>query len=197
MAANGHRTARADASPETIEAHMARRRQEQADAGPRAMAAPSWAWGRSGRWRAPWRRGAATGGVAGAAFLPLGPARAGAINASVMSVAQDVFNGRPISTERAGESAILGNLLGGLAGVWGRAASNRLSSKAKGRLGEALGDMRSTINGERRVWAPKTRDPLSTTNKKDYWYPDGRSGQKRLEDKFGVGAELSPRQIRA
>ena len=137
--------------------------------------------------------GAAVGGAAGAAAFPLGPARAGAAGASVTSAAQDIFNRRPVSLERAGESALAGNLVGGLAGVGGRAISNALPSAAKGRLGEVLGDVRSRVNLQPREWAPKSRDPLL----EGYWYPDGGSGQIRFEDKFGIGAELSPNQIRA
>jgi hypothetical protein len=140
------------------------------------------------------KAGAALGGAAGAASLPLGPGRAGAVGGWVTSAAQDAFNGRPISLDHAGESAIAGNLFGGLAGRIGTGAANDLSSSAKGRLGEAMGDVRSTINGQRRVWAPKSRDYIAEG---DYWYPDARSGLTRFEDKFGYGAELSPNQARA
>lgn len=141
--------------------------------------------------------GAALGGAAGAAALPFGPGRAAAVGGWVTSAAQDVFNGRPISLDRAGQSAIAGNVLGGLAGKIGVRASNDLPMAAKGRLGEAMGDVRSTINGERRVWAPKSRDYIDEDT---YWYPDGRdarTGLVRPEDKFGYGARLSPNQTLA
>jgi hypothetical protein len=140
------------------------------------------------------KAGAAVGGAAGALALPLGPGRVGAVDGWVTAAAQDAFNGRPISLDRAGESALAGNLVGGLAGRIGTSASDRLSPAAKGRLGEAMGDVRSTINGRRRVWAPKARDYISED---DYWYPDGLSGPLRSEDKFGYGAELSPNQTGA
>ena len=57
-----------------------------------------------------------------------------------------------------------------------------------------MGTARSALNGERREWAPKSRDYLPNGR---YWYPDGRSGSKRFEDKFGYGAKLSPNQIQA
>ena len=141
--------------------------------------------------------GAVFGGVAGAAALPFGPARAGAVGASTTSAAQDIFNRRPIAVDRAGESAIAGNLLGGIAGVGGRVWADKLPQPAKGPLGEALGDMRSTINGRRRVWGPQARDNTHEGQIKPYWYPDGRSGPVRFEDKFGVKARLSPNQILA
>lgn len=143
------------------------------------------------------RAGAALGGAAGAAALPLGPGRAAAVGGWVTSAAEDIFNVRPLSLERAGQSAIAGNILGGVAGRIGAAASNDLPMAGKGRLGEAMGDVRSTINGERRMWAPKSRDYIAEN---DYWYPDARdarTGQLRTEDKFGYGAELSPNQTRA
>lgn len=141
--------------------------------------------------------GATMGGVAGAAALPLGPARAGAIGAATTSAAQDVFNGRPVAVDRAGQSAIAGNLLGGAAGVVGRGWANGLPQGVKGPLGEVLGDVRSSVNGQRRVMGPKTRDPIFKGQKKPYWYPDARSGPVRFEDKFGVHAELTPNQILA
>ena len=140
------------------------------------------------------KAGAALGGAAGAAALPLGPGRAGAVAGWVTSAAQDAFNVQPISLKRAGESAIAGNLFGGLTGRAGANAANRLSSSSKGRLGEAMGDAKSTIGGQRRVWTPKSRDYIAEG---DYWYPDGRSGPMRFEDKFGYGAELSRNQTRA
>lgn len=141
--------------------------------------------------------GAVFGGAVAAAALPFGPARASAVGASTTSAVQDIFNGRPIAVDRAGESAIVGNLLGGIAGVAGRAWADKLPQPAKGPLGEALGDMRSTINGRRRVSSPKARDEIYEDQVKPYWYPDGRSGPVRFEDKFGVSAELSRNQLLA
>lgn len=138
--------------------------------------------------------GAALGGAAGAAVLPFGPGRAGAVDGWVTSAAQDMFNGRPLSFEHAGESAVAGNVLGGLAARFGAHISNSLSPRAKGKLGEFMGDVRSTVNGQRREWAPKSRDYLPDGS---YWYPDARSGSTRFEDKFGYSAELSPNQTRA
>ena len=140
--------------------------------------------------------GAMTGGVAGAAALPLGPARAGAVDGAVTSAAQDFFNGRPVSSEQAGESALTGNLFGGLAGIVGRNWSNGLSPRAKGRLGEKLGGIRRQINGQGRTVPANTRDPLGNS-RKDYWIPDGWSGETRFEDKFGISADLTPNQRRA
>ena len=89
---------------------------------------------------------------------------------------------------------IAGGLLGGFAGGAGRRTSEGLPAKVKGRLGEAMGDIRSTVNGTRRELTPKSRDYLADGS---YWYPDGRSGAVRFEDKFGYAAELSKNQVRA
>jgi hypothetical protein len=140
------------------------------------------------------KAGAILGGVAGAAALPLGPGRAGAVDGWVTSGAQDMFNRRPLSFERAGQGAIAGRALGGMSAKFGTDAVNSLSFQTKGKLGELLGDLRSTANGQRRAWAPKSRDYLPDGS---YWYPDARKGSTRFEDKFGYDAELSPNQARA
>lgn len=141
--------------------------------------------------------GAVVGGVAGAVALPLGPARAGAVGAAATTAAQDLFNGRPVAVDRAGESAIAGNLLGGVAGIAGRRWADDLPRNAKGPLGEALGDIRSTINGLRRSGGSKIRDQINDGQLKPYWYPDGRSGSVRFEDKFGRKAKLTRNQALA
>ena len=86
---------------------------------------------------------------------------------------------------------ILGGAIGGAAGRTGRDAANDLSPKAKGKLGQAMGEARSAINGQARDHGPKARDYVAD---KIYWYPDGRSGTIRFEDKFGYGADLSRNQ---
>jgi hypothetical protein len=112
---------------------------------------------------------------------------------------QDVLKGRPVSLHDAGQSAVLGNLLGGAAGIAGRAASNALGKTAKGKLGEALGWVRSVADGKPRELGPKRMDPLTddkklVRKKGGHWYPDGWRGEKRFEDKFGTKAEPSPNQ---
>jgi hypothetical protein len=136
--------------------------------------------------------GAGIGGVAGAGSLFLGPQRAGAIGGAVTSAAQDVLNGRSISLEDAGEGAAAGGLFGRFAGNAGEQWSEKLPSKAKGRLGEALGDIRSTVNGLPRDWGPKAAATIAGTRK--WWFPDGVSGDVRFEDKFGAKARLSTNQ---
>lgn len=139
--------------------------------------------------------GGALGGAVGVRALPLGPARAGAIGSAATTVTQDLLNRRIPSVEHVGHSAVLGNLFGGLGGAIGRADSNGLSSLEKGRLGERLGAIRSSINGMPRELGRKSRDYIAGTPK--YWYPDGRYQSKRFEDKFGYRAELKPNQVLA
>lgn len=156
--------------------------------------------------------GAAVGGISGAAALPLGPGRAGAISGAVTSTAQDLLNGRPVSFPQATEGALAGNVVGGIAGSAGRTWSNSLSTTAKGRLGETLGAIRAELSGEGRWGGPKQRAPVAeggpnTNAKGAYWYPDDTSGPipenwsdpmpTMFEYKFGPGATLSPNQARA
>lgn len=136
--------------------------------------------------------GAVTGGVVGAGALALGPQRAGAISGAVTSATQDLLNGRPLSWEDAGKGAMAGGLLGRAAGSAGQQWSGNLTRAAKGRLGEALGDIRSTVNGLPRDLARKSADKIAGTSK--WWFPDGKSGDVRFEDKFGTKAKLSTNQ---
>jgi hypothetical protein len=139
--------------------------------------------------------GAAAGGTAAVAALPFGPARAGAVDGAVTSAAQDLLNGRPVSLGDAGQAALLGGVLGRVGSAAGR-ATDGLSMKAKGHLGEALGSIRSTVNGMRRDFVPKSRVAIAGTSK--YWYPDGSSGPLDLfEDKFGYDASPSSNQLLA
>lgn len=153
--------------------------------------------------------GAVAGGVAGAAALPFGPTRAGAVDGAVTSLAQDLFNGRPVSVAQLSQSAMAGGLLSGFAGSAGRKWSDGLTPKAKGQLGETLGDARAWLNAEQRMRIPKKRAPVAegkakTGKKGAYWYPDATDGPipedwsqslpKMFEDKFGYGAELSDNQ---
>jgi hypothetical protein len=153
--------------------------------------------------------GAIMGGVAGAAALPLGPARAGAVAGAATSVAQDLLNGRSVSAAQAAQSALTGDILGGLGGSIGRKWSNSLSSAKKGHLGEALGPLRNEINGQGRghttARAPvKSGQTGPLKRKGSYWKPDGLGGPPPVkpgeewpdmfEDKFGYQADLSKNQ---
>jgi len=136
--------------------------------------------------------GAGVGGIAGGLALPFGPARAGAVDGAVTSAAQDLLNRRPISLEDAGQSAAAGRVIAGVAGRYGRDWSNNLSRREKGRLGEAMGAVRSDVNGMKREVGPKTQELIPGTNKRTI--PDGRSGDMLFEDKFGYSASLSRNQ---
>jgi hypothetical protein len=136
--------------------------------------------------------GAGIGGVAGAGAIWMGPQRAGAIDGAVTSAAQDLLNHRPVSLENAAQSAVAGRVLGHVAGNKGEQWSRNLSPKSKGRLGESLGDLRSTVNGLRREGGAKVGEKIGDTRK--WWFPDGRSGNVRFEDKFGEKASLSKNQ---
>jgi hypothetical protein len=140
--------------------------------------------------------GAGVGGIVGAAALPFVPRQSAAIDAAATSAAQDLFNRRQVSLKRAAHNAVLGAAVGEVGGVVGQKWSEGLSVKAKGKLGQALGDLRSRVNGTPRAAGGQHRDYLEDT-RRFYWMPDGRSGDLRFEDKFGTSAKLSPNQRRA
>lgn len=140
--------------------------------------------------------GAVAGGAAGAVAAPfVGAGKAGAVNGAVTSAAQDLLNGRPVSLDHMGESALLGRAAGHVAGRAGTEAADALSSASKGRLGEELGSARSAVNGRPVQPGSKARDLIGDTGK--YWYPDGVSGDTRFEYKFGPWARLSSNQTLA
>ncbi len=62
-------------------------------------------------------------------------------------------------------------------------------------MGEALGTARSIADGKPRSLKAEARDNLDDGTRQKYWIPDGRSGDLRLEDKFGIKPRLSPNQI--
>jgi hypothetical protein len=139
--------------------------------------------------------GAAAGGALGVAALPFGVRSAGAVSGGVTSGMQDILNGRAISADALGTSAVQGAILGGLAGRLGSEASNALSRKAKGNLGEAMGRARSWADWRPRDAMPKrTREPIPGNPNARYIYPDGRRGKTIYEDKFGPTAALSRNQ---
>jgi hypothetical protein len=157
--------------------------------------------------------GAAIGGAVGAASLPAGPVRAGAIGAAATTTAQDYLNGRTPSSEHAAQAAVLGAVFSGFADGGAQRWSNGLPTVEKGRVGGFLGNIRGKVRGEPRpivgFWPrtgerninPKERVPMAQTRDyipgtNIYWYPDGVSANLvRFEDKFGFGAELSRNQI--
>jgi hypothetical protein len=136
---------------------------------------------------------AVLGGMAGGVTLPFAPQQAGAANGWVTSAAGDLLNGRPISLDRAGQSAVAGRLFGAGGSRAGVRASDSLPPVTKGMLGEVMGEIRSAANGQKRNWVKKARDYLS----QGYWVPDARRGIQRFEDKFGYKARLSLNQLRA
>jgi hypothetical protein len=147
-----------------------------------------------------WRDGlgAAAGGVVGGAAFPLGAGRAAAVESAATRAAQNVLHGRPLSPEDLARSAAAGRLIGSVAGTVGRRWSDSLSPQAKGKLGEALGTVRSAVNHLDRDIGPK--ELVRPVAGKPGTIPDGRSAEtfpknpKLFEDKFGPSARLRPGQ---
>lgn len=140
--------------------------------------------------------GAAVGGVAGVGATILGRGRAsigGAADGAVTSIVQDLFNGRPVSLDRAREAAAAGATIGALTGGAGRGASNNLSRAAKGRLGEDLSEVRTRIRGD----APLPAERVDL-DRGGHTIPDHMTGLgDPVEAKFGNYARLSLRQRQA
>lgn len=148
--------------------------------------------GRQPSWRSDLAAGAGGAADVAAIVARLGPGRAGGVNGAVTSAVEDLLNGRPISLQRASQSALGGHAIGGVAGELGRRGSDALGKQAKGRLGEALGAVRSAVNGMPREAVPKSLVRIEGTGRS--WRPDGRSGGQYFEDKFGYGAGLTTNQ---
>jgi hypothetical protein len=146
--------------------------------------------GRPSDWRD--EVGATVGGVLGGVARPLGPGRAAAIGAAATTATQNALHGRPVTLDDIGRNAAAGRAVGALAGLAGRQWSETLSPRAKGRLGETLGAVRSAINQMEREPGPKKL--FKPAGWKAGTYPDGRSGDILFEDKFGPHAVLSEGQ---
>lgn len=132
--------------------------------------------------------GAMAGGLAGAAALGFTPGRAAAIGSATTTAVQDLLHRRGVSLEDLSRSAVAGRAVGALAAKTGAQLSQSLTKQAKGRLGEALGTVRSAINRMEREPGPKQLvkpDPARRGT-----VPDGHHGDILFEDKFGLKAAL-------
>lgn len=156
--------------------------------------------------------GSALGGTVGALAARSGQAGySGAASGVATSVAQDVFNGRPISIDGARNAAALGGGFGVAGGLVGRVGSNRLPSSnslrkgvepprlTKETLGESFSRVRTAARGETTGVGGKRREYLRGGG---YTYPDQRTFRDGvpvglIESKFGLTAELSKRQTQA
>lgn len=136
--------------------------------------------------------GAIVGGLAGSATLPFSPEKAAAFGAATTAAVQNALHHRQVSLEDLSRSAVAGRAVGALAAKTGTELSQSLPKQAKGRLGEALGTVRSAVNRLEREPGPKQLVKLDP--KKPGTRPDGRSGDILFEDKFGLKAALSKGQ---
>ncbi len=105
--------------------------------------------------------GAGVGGaVGGLASLGGRGGYAGMADGAATSVAQDLFNGRAPSFDKARDAALTGGLLGTTAGVIGRRWSNGLSNAAKQKLGEDFSRLRTASRGDTTRPGRPTREYL-------------------------------------
>ena len=153
--------------------------------------------------------GAGLGGVVGALASRGGAGgKAGAISGAATSVAQDLFNGRVPSFDRARDAAEAGGRFGAAGGDFGghwsdglkgEGTSPKLINKPKEDLGEGFSRLRTMARGDRTLPGGKTREYLANGK---YTYPDSRSYRGAevrdlVESKFGKSASLSDRQKEA
>lgn len=141
--------------------------------------------------------GSALGGATGALASARGaPGQAGALGGATTSAAQDVLNGRHVNWRGAGEAALAGGYAAGPAGLAGRQWTEGLRFTNKGKLGEAMGRVRTTANfekpvpGSRRVDVTPDGSPRKRVTVVDQKLP----GDRFAEFKLGRGAKLSTNQ---
>ncbi len=120
------------------------------------------------------------------------PGRAGMVSGALSSTLGDVANGRPVSVDRAAQSASSGGYLGAAAGAGGRAHVQGLGNKAKEELGEFLSKGRTILRRDATRTTEKTG--VSVAKGKET-KPDQRTWAGDLvESKFGRWAKLTPNQ---
>lgn len=148
---------------------------------------------------------AATGGaLGGVATRYLGPGFGGEVAGGSTSVLGDIANGRDVSLENAARSAQLGAVLGAVGGEAGVRQVRNLGSRAKGRVGDTLSEIKAVVRGER-ITGSQQRIKLEPTGSRDGGYTvadivsiDPQTGRRIVtEAKMGPWASLSPRQIQA
>lgn len=140
--------------------------------------------------------GAAVGGAAATLAATRGAAGgAAAVGGGTTSVAQDLFNGRPVSWMDAGRGAQAGGYAAVAPGLAVRRGVGALNARQKGKLGEALGRARTRLRfegvGDRYARVDVSGGPRFTR-------PDHITSANVLtEQKFGASARLSKNQTAA
>ena len=139
--------------------------------------------------------GSFVGGGIGAVVARDRSARtAGSVAGASTSIAQDLFNGRPVNWNAARESIAEAGALARVGGIAGQRWAEGRSIKTKEALGETGSRIRTILRGDRTASTAKSRLPLD----KGYTIPDQRTvGKQYVESKFGRTARLSTAQKRA
>ena len=123
------------------------------------------------------------------------PGRAAALGGATTSIAQDVFNGNSVSFEDAQRAALAGRYVAAPLGLAGRAWSKGLSISQKGKLGEALGKVRTVANFDLPSKIHQ-KVPIGDGSRSTIADHITRSGIL-TEQKFGKYARLSKNQLAA
>lgn len=137
--------------------------------------------------------GSALGGTVTALASARGaPGQSAALGGATTSIAQDVLNGRRVSWADAGHAALGGGYAAAPFGLVGRVWSDGLSRVEKGKLGEALGRLRTRANGD--VPIPGGRAPVNGGPRYTVTDHNTRKGLM-TEQKFGSSIrKLRPNQ---
>lgn len=141
--------------------------------------------------------GSAVGGAATALASARGrPGQAGAIGGATTSIVQDALNGRSIDWSGAGQAALAGGYAAAPFGYAGRRYSDGLPMADKGKLGEAMGRVRTMANGREPI-AGGERVRLDGSGKITV-LDEGSSVGQMSEQKFGRSIRnLRPNQREA
>lgn len=140
--------------------------------------------------------GSAAGGAAAAVASAKGrPGQAGAIGGATTAVTQDVLNGRPADWGDASRAALAGGYMAAPFGLAGRRYSDGLPMTEKGKLGEAMGRVRTAANGRMPV---QGGERVKLPGGKITVLDEGDSLAYMSEQKFGRSIRrLSPNQQKA
>jgi hypothetical protein len=136
---------------------------------------------------------AVLGGAAGALTTAYAGPRAGAVAEAAVTEGSRGLRTEDFSPERLEDSAVLGAHLASLGDIAGRSWSDSLDYRKKGKLGERMSDIKTTLSGQKVVKRQK-RVNLS----KGHTFIDSKTNADiTVESKFGRAPELSENQKRA
>lgn len=138
--------------------------------------------------------GAVVGGMVAAPFaIAKSPRPAGAVEGFTTSIAQDIFNGRPVALDKAMRTGAAGATASDIADNIGTRWAKNLSPRDKGKLGEQLSMIKTRMRGG----VPNGRGQRLYLSKGYTVLDPASSADELAESKFGEFAAASNNQVRA